>query len=124
MINLRTTTRTFTPEEVYGMTHEELMEKLTGRQEYVDFGIVPPQPVKFLTLDGRIKTNDPTKDRNFGGPRLIIAERRLRRIVYTETGEMRAAQGNDAWIDENGHIMTHNTTLPVAIVTREVQEVQ
>lgn len=124
-INLTATRIEMTPEATYRMTREELEAKLTGRQEYVGFA-VPEGTVTFLTMDGRLKQHNPTANYKFGGPRLIVAERRLRRIVFTETGDVRPMNRDEYGIDNEGRVFQADThvTEPFAIVTREVQEVQ
>ena len=121
-INLTETRRMVVPEEIYGMTHELLAGRLQGRQEFVAFE-VPRGPVLFMKLDGTITRHDPNSAHRFGGPRLIVEERRLRRVVYTETGEVRCAE-NEWFIDEdNIPREAIQTTYPVAIATMQVEEV-
>lgn len=122
-INLTATRIEMTPEATYRMTREELEAKLTGRQEYVGFA-VPEGTVTFLTMDGRLKQHNPTANYKFGGPRLIVEERRLRRIVYTETGEIRHANNDEWYLGTNDCAVHGPSPVPVPIVIQEVQEVQ
>lgn len=115
-------TRSVAVQDVYGETLAALEGKLTGRQEYVDFA-VPVGPVQFLALDGTVKTHNPASTHKFGGPRLIIEDRRIRRIVFTETGTMRPAAAGEAWVSEDGTINTFTTTQPVMIATRTIEDV-
>lgn len=115
-------TRPVTVQDVYGETLAQLEGRLTGRMEYMDFAI-PVGPVRFLALNGEVKTHDPASTHKFGGPRLIIEERRIRRIIFTETGTMRVATANDHWVAEDGSINNFPTTQPVMIATRTIEYV-
>jgi hypothetical protein len=122
-INLTDTRVEMTPETTYRMSQDELAGKLAGRQEFVGFEI-PSGPVQFLALDGSIKTHNPASTHRFGGPRLIVSERRLRRIVYTETGEVRLAGADEFYLGTNDCAVQGTSPIAVPIVTQEVQEVQ
>ena len=118
------TAKEVTIEQVYGKLLNDLKVLLTGRQEFTSFDMLPAQPVKFLTLDGRIKTHDTTTDHKFGGPRLIIEDRKIRRVVFVETGEARPAVAGEFWLTADGNVNTFASNLPVPIAVRTIEEVQ
>lgn len=102
---------------VYGMDVDALAPKLTGRQQFVDFRTNVNVGEMFLALDGTIKTHKKATHQ-FGGPRLIVEDRKRRIVTYTETGEIRTPREGECWMDDNGVVNTFATNNPVAIVTR------
>lgn len=117
MPRLTNLSRTVTVDDVYRGGIESLERNLSGRQEFVDFRI-PAGTEMFMKLDGTVITHNPASTYHFGGPRLIVEERRRKIITYTETGEIRVSGTFDQFLDEDGIIRTGQSVDPVAIVTR------
>lgn len=120
---LTRTSQVVTVGDVYGDRNIEA--SLAGRQEYVDFRFVQDGD-RFLTLDGRVIQHNPASHHQFGGPRLIVDERRLRKFIYTETGDVRSLNRDEYALDTNGNVFQADgpVTESYPILTREVQEVQ
>ena len=83
LAKLRNTSITVTVDNVYGSTVETLSATLGRNQEFIDFRY-PHTGDNVMILDGRVKPFD--ADAKYGGPRLIVGSRTMRRFIFTETG--------------------------------------
>src|SRR5579871_989027 len=78
-------TATVTVAQAYGRTMSQLSTQLKRGQQFVDFTI-PTGNVTFLAKDGTVKKHDPKSNYKFGGPRLIIAERKQQAVTFVPIG--------------------------------------
>jgi hypothetical protein len=121
------TTAQVTVADIYGRPIENLGTRLGRRQQFTEFRFVRGNEM-FLRLDGEVTTHDPASTHRFGGPRLIITERQLRRFIFTETGEERVPATGEWYMTPSGGYLQHNSATPLMtpmpIVTRTEQVVE
>lgn len=91
---------TVTVAQAYGRTLSQLSTQLKRGQQFTDFAI-PTGKVMFLAKDGTVKTHNPSKNYVFGGPRLIITERKPQTVVFVPIGEGIPTVGQPYFDDNN-----------------------
>lgn len=89
--------------DIYGRPVESLGTQLGRRQQFSDFRMVRGRE-QFLKLDGTVTTHDPDSTYRFGGPRLIVAERSIRRYTFTETGREAIPTAGQWYMNDDGVI--------------------
>lgn len=88
---------------IYGLPIENLGVRLGRREQFTAFTTNIPLGSKFLALDRTVITHK-NANHQFGGPRLLVEEKKNRRFVFTETGDEGFPAPGQPYRDEEGNI--------------------
>ena len=116
-------TRPITVTDIYNRTLNDLSRGLPRGKEFVAFDF-PQRGQEFLKLDGTVGVHN-SATYKFGGPRLIVATRRIMKYVFTETGDVQVPEPNQYYLNNDGTIgratMTAgpNGPMPIVVMTQE-----
>lgn len=97
------TTATVSVADIYGAPIENLSTRLGRKEQFVDFRFPTPGE-KFLRVNRVVMVHREDGEGKLGGPRLIVTERRNKKFIFTETGEVGMPAVGQPYRDDEGNI--------------------